>query len=115
MGINAEKKRIDIKLKNLTRDTSAEVKKHLDLEAVEEATMMEAALKKGQSGKRGRRIEQEPMEISNEPVLALSESVFDSLKKATEKKVQNDSEGKRNGTDVYEVEKILDERIGKGK
>ena len=63
--INAEKKRMDIKLKNLTRDTSAEVKKHLDLEAVQEATMMEAALKK--SGKRGRRIEQEAMEVVSKP------------------------------------------------
>jgi len=138
--INAEKKRMDIKLKNLTRDRSTEVRKHLDLEAVEEATMMEAALKKSQSGKRGRRIEQEPMEIATkaalEPAAAVSESVFDSLKKprednkspvlpptkevakgrkSSEKKVLNGSEAKRNGTDVYEVEKILDERIGKGK
>jgi len=138
--INAEKKRMDIKLKNLTRDRSAEVKKHLDLEAVEEATMMEAALKKSQSGKRGRRIEQEPMEIATKAAIehaaAVSDNVFDSLKKSrddnkspvhpptkevakgrksTEKKVHNGSEAKGNGTDVYEVEKILDERTGKGK
>ena len=45
--------------------------------------MMEAALKKSQSGKRGRRIEQEPMEIATkaalEPAAAVSESVFELL------------------------------------
>merc|ERR1712108_127391 len=36
-------------------------------------------------------------------------------RRSTEKKGHNDCETKSNGTDVYEVEKILDERIGKGK
>ena len=140
---NAEKKRIDIKLKNLTRDQSAEVKKHLDLEAVEEATMMERALKKNQSGKRGGRNNQEPNEVTTkdraeataEPSQKIDSS-FDYLKdiggekksndvepvketvkgrKSSEKKDRKSGDVKRNGSHVYEVEKILDERIGKGK
>ena len=123
--INAEKKRMDIKLKNLTRDTSAEVKKHLDLEAVQEATMMEAALKK--SGKRGRRIEQEAMEVVSKPAdnPDLSEQrkspIYPSTKEvakgrhSSERKDGREVEANGNVANVYEVEKILDERIGKGK
>ena len=51
----AEKVRIGIRVKNLTKDSSRETKKYLDLEAVEEATMMETALKKNQMGKKERK------------------------------------------------------------
>merc|ERR1712226_1562823 len=61
-----------------------------------EATMMEAALKK--SGKRGRRIEQEAKG-----------------RHSSERKDGREVEANRNVANVYEVEKILDERIGKGK
>ena len=79
----AEKVKINIKLKNLTRDNSAEVKKYRSEEAVEEATMMEAALKKGKQ--RGRRSVSEPrkevVELEKEKVAKKPEMVPEKVKK----------------------------------
>ena len=116
----AQGARIDIRLRNLTRDDSAEVRRYRSLEAVEEATMMEAALRKGSKGRRSK-VEQvaaatEP-EAAPGPLLSLATPRRgrpavneNSIKKSAVKELV-----KTNGSGVYDSDgsdgiEILEEK-----